>query len=371
MNKPKIRFKGFDEEWSEVTLGDVFDYERPDNYIVSSDKYSDDFTTPVLTANKGFILGYTNEKRTYDKPCIIFDDFTLDSKFVDFPFMVKSSALKILSIKDKNKYNLYFAFNRLNSAKIELLGHARHYISVVQPTKILTPSLPEQIKIAEYFGALDSLISLTEKKISSLKQVKQASLQSMFPQEGETTPRIRFKGFEGEWEKCKVSNLFVIKRGYVLPISKTRAIADNEYKYPVYSSQTLRNGLMGYYNQALYKDAITWTTDGANAGTVNFRPGYFYCTNVCGVLTSDRGYANACIAEILGLVAKKYVSFVGNPKLMNNVMAEIQIYIPTSLQEQTQIADYFSNLDKQIALHEARLTKLKSVKASCLDLMFV
>ena len=96
---------------------------------------------------------------------------------------------------------------------------------------------------------------------------------------------------------------------------------------------------MGYYNEFLFEDAITWTTDGANAGTVHFRKGKFYCTNVCGVLLNSYGYANRCIAEILGRVSKRYVSYVGNPKLMNNVMSEICIYIP-SLAEQSHIDDF-------------------------------
>ncbi len=87
------------------------------------------------------ILGYTNEAITYDKTCIIFDDFTIDSKYVDFKFMVKSSAVKILTTK--NGINMLFAYERLNSTKIENLGHIRHYISVVQPTETYLPKIDE------------------------------------------------------------------------------------------------------------------------------------------------------------------------------------------------------------------------------------
>ncbi|MEG1146344.1 MAG: restriction endonuclease subunit S, partial [Bacilli bacterium] len=87
---PQIRFKGFNDAWEQRKLGDIFKYERPDEYIVFSDKYLDNCKIPVLTANKAFILGYTDEVNTYNNPSIIFDDFTLDSKYVDFPYMVKS-----------------------------------------------------------------------------------------------------------------------------------------------------------------------------------------------------------------------------------------------------------------------------------------
>lgn len=156
--------------WEQRKLGDVFLYERPNKYIVASDKYSDFYSTPVLTANKGFVLGYTNEKRTYNTPCVIFDDFTLDSKYVDFPFMVKSSALKILTTKQG--YYLPFAYELLHAANIEVLGHARHYISVVQPTMVLVPSYSEQLRVGKFIEAIDNLITLHQRgeKINNRRQ---------------------------------------------------------------------------------------------------------------------------------------------------------------------------------------------------------
>lgn len=160
---PEIRFTGFTEPWEQRKFGEILDYERPDSYIVSNDMYNDTYETPVLTANKGFILGYTNEDRTYNNPCIIFDDFTLDSKYVDFRFMVKSSALKILTAKAG--YDLRFVYERLSSSKIENLGHARHYISVVQNIETTMPTYGEQECMASFFKHLDNLISLHQRKL--------------------------------------------------------------------------------------------------------------------------------------------------------------------------------------------------------------
>ncbi len=145
----------------------------------------------------------------------------------------------------------------------------------------------------------------------------------------------------------------------------TEPAKTDEMPYPVYSSQTKDNGLMGYYKDYLYEDAITWTTDGANAGTVNYRAGKFYCTNVCGVLLSNEVTANQMIAEALNNVAKGYVSYVGNPKLMNNVMADIEIMIPTHAEEREKLSVFFRNLDTLITLHQrefAFLCKEKSKK---------
>lgn len=183
-------------------------------------------------------------------------------------------------------------------------------------------------------------------------------------------PTIRFKGYTDDWEQRKVSEMFKVTRGYVLPATETSEEMNNEMPYPVYSSQTKDNGLMGYYGDYLYEDAITWTTDGANAGTVNFRAGKFYCTNVCGVLLSDKIEASKAVAEALNSVAKKYVSYVGNPKLMNNVMAEIQISVPSSKEERDKISSFFGSLDHLITLHQRKCEETKILKKYMLQKMF-
>jgi type I restriction enzyme S subunit len=139
--------------------------------------------------------------------------------------------------------------------------------------------------------------------------------------------------------------------------------------YPVFSSQTKNNGLAGFYKDYLYEDAITWTTDGANAGDVNYRKGKFYCTNVCGVLINKNGYANKCVAELINTVAKKYVSYVGNPKLMNGVMSQIKIPVPSIL-EQQKIASCLSSVDEVIAAQSQNLDVLKNHKKGLMQNLF-
>ncbi|MDR0978531.1 MAG: restriction endonuclease subunit S [Lachnospiraceae bacterium] len=180
--KPQIRFEGFKNEWKDRTFGEVFNYERPDKYIIKSDKYIENAKTPVLTANKAFILGYTDEQNTYqtERESILFDDFTLDTKFIDFPYMLNSSALKILTIKNRNDDKLKFNYELLKLTKFNILGHARHYISVVQPTKVLTTTVEEQNKIGTVFSKLANLIELENKKYEKLKNIKNALLSKMF-----------------------------------------------------------------------------------------------------------------------------------------------------------------------------------------------
>ena len=177
------------------------------------------------------------------------------------------------------------------------------------------------------------------------------------------SPIIKFKDEAGnnypEWTIQKVKDLFEITRGCVLAADNVKISKGQTHPYPVYSSQTKNNGLMGYYDKYLYENAITWTTDGANAGTVNFREGKFYCTNVCGVLLNKDGYANKCIAEIIGCISKRYVSYVGNPKLMNNVMSEISILIPC-LKEQEKIASFLTSIDNLISTQESNISILET-----------
>nr|WP_272948092.1 restriction endonuclease subunit S [Ligilactobacillus ruminis] len=236
---------------------------------------------------------------------------------------------------------------------------------------VFTTNLDEQTKIGDYFNNLDHLITLHQQKITLLTKLKKAMLEKMFPKKGSVIPEIRFNGFANAWEQRKVSELFRVTRGYVLAATQTETEKTDEKPYPVYSSQTKDKGLMGYYKDYLYEDAITWTTDGANAGTVNYRAGKFYCTNVCGVLLSNEVKANQMIAEALNNVAKGYVSYVGNPKLMNNVMADIVIQIPTHPEEREQISSFFANLDHLITLHQRKIDKLKNLKKAMLDQMFI
>ena len=160
-----------------------------------------------------------------------------------------------------------------------------------------------------------------------------------------------------------------ITRGNVLSMMAVSESHSPEHPYPVYSSQTKNDGLSGYYSDYLHEDSITWTTDGANAGDVKYRKGKFYCTNVCGVLISEDGHANSFVAELLDTVTKKHVSYVGNPKLMNGVMAQIQISFP-QIEEQQKIADCLTSLDDLIRAVEAQLVALKDHKKGLMQQLF-
>lgn len=242
--------------------------------------------------------------------------------------------------------------------------------TAIAETIILVPPVEEQERIVETLSQLDSLIKQETSVSEKLNNVKSSCLSKIFPKDDEKKPEMRFPEFTDTWEQRKVGETYNVTRGYVLAAPKTSPIKTDEMPYPVYSSQTKDEGLMGYYNEYLYENAITWTTDGANAGTVNYRAEKFYCTNVCGVLLSDKGYANKAAAEALNMIAWKWVSHVGNPKLMNNVMAEIEISLPPTLQEQDKISEFLESLDNLITLHQRKCDKYKSIKAGLIRKLF-
>lgn len=164
-----------------ATIGNILSFEQPQRYIVSSAEYSSDCTfTPVLTANKAFILGYTTETDgIYSKgDCIIIDDFTLDCKYVSFPFKVKSSAIKILTAK--NKFILRYTYEYLKSLELSTEEHKRHYIAEVQPHSCVLPDENTLKTIALVFENLACKLADEQSLILILNKQKQYLLSKMF-----------------------------------------------------------------------------------------------------------------------------------------------------------------------------------------------
>ena len=170
--------------WEQCKLGDIFKYEQPQPYIVASTEYDDSYSIPVLTAGQSFILGYTNEQNgiknaSQDSPVVIFDDFTTSSHYVDFPFKVKSSAMKLLSLADKAD-DIIFCFTALQKIDYVPVSHERHWISTFSKFEILCPSKKEQRVLGGIFKKLDNLITLHQRQLERLKNIKSALLEKMF-----------------------------------------------------------------------------------------------------------------------------------------------------------------------------------------------
>ena len=230
-----------------------------------------------------------------------------------------------------------------------------------------TPILPEQQSIASYFQHLDNLIQSTTKKIESLKQVKAASLQSMFPQEGETTPRVRFKGFEGKWEECllkdKVNNITTGK------LDANAMVPNGKYRFYTCGKEYFKIDKYAFDDEALIISG-----NGENVGYIHYYNGKFNAYQRTYVLTSftlNVFYLEHYLKARLSIRINKEKSVANTPYIKMDTISDMNVLYPNDIAEQRAIASFFTNLDRQISLQSQRLEKLKQIKAACLDKMFV
>lgn len=222
-------------------------------------------------------------------------------------------------------------------------------------TKHAVPTIENQIKIAGFLDLIEKRIQTQIKIINDYKILKNHIIKSFIKQNGTS---------------YLLSEIAELGRGRV--INSAEISKQKNPIYPVYSSQTSNNGIMGYLDNYDYEgEYITWTTDGANAGTVYYRNGKFNCTNVCGILKIKNGYDAYYISNILNCYTKKYVSTnLANPKLMNNVMANIKINLP-SIEQQKHSSKILQSIEYRVEIEEDIKLNLVKQKAFLLKNMFI
>ena len=219
-----------------------------------------------------------------------------------------------------------------------------------------TPDKKEQLKISRLLDLLDKRIATQNKIIEDLRKLKSAISLKMLHSDS--------------WKQFKIKDIASIGRGRVI---SSVEISQQDYPlYPVYSSQTSNEGIMGYLDNFMFEgEYISWTTDGANAGTVFYRDGKFNCTNVCGLLKLGDEFDTYFVSLVLAEATKKYVSTnLANPKLMNNTMGSIQIRLP-KLKEQKRISIAFRKLRELLEVHKSLLTEYSRLKQYLLSQMFI
>ena len=374
---PKLRFPGFTEDWEQRKVNDIFKITRGQVLatLLTTPKKTSQNIYPVYssqTKNNG-LMGYYSEYLFEN--AITWTTDGANAGTVNFrPGRFYSTNVNGVLINE-NGYACYAVSEIINKVAykyVSKVGNPKLMNNVMSEINIMiTPDIDELEQISKLIEAYNQYITLHQRKLEHLNLKKKALLQKLFPKNGERYPELRFPGFTDAWEQRKVNDIFKITRGQVLATLLTTPKKTSQNIYPVYSSQTKNNGLMGYYSEYLFENAITWTTDGANAGTVNFRPGRFYSTNVNGVLINENGYACYAVSEIINKVAYKYVSKVGNPKLMNNVMSEINIMITPDIDELEQISKLIEAYNQYITLHQRKLEHLQLQKKALLQQMFV
>ena len=386
-NTPNIRFKGFTDDWEQRKLGETLKYEQPGAYIVDSTDYDDSYETPVLTAGQSFILGYTNEtdgikNASPDNPVIIFDDFTTSSHFVDFPFKVKSSAMKLLTLKDESD-DIYCINNILKNVDYVPASHERHWISIFSEFDVTIPhSKDEQKKIGDYFRNLDHLITLHQRKCDETKKLKKFMLQKMFPKKDEKKPEIRFAGFTDDWEQRKLGDVFEQTANIVNP---------NEEKIELWSL-TVEDGLTSKterYNREFlvkkdnnFKEVrpgdIVYNPMNMTLGAVGYN-GMSKSVAVSGYYTTmianegyDSYYINTWLKSPQAISLYKIFatgSLIEKQRVQFSTLSIIPATFP-NYEEQQKIGQYFSNLDHIITLHQRKCDEIKEIKKFMLKNMF-
>ena len=306
-------------------------------------------------------MGYTTEKNKYvnSKESIIFDDFTLDTKFVDFPYMVKSSAIKILTLKDVTKDNIRFNFELLSNHKFNMLGHARHYISVVQPEEVFTPNKQEQDKIGELFTNLDNLITLHQRKFNDILVYK---LSKKF---------LLLKFTKNVWEQRKLEEIVDFYRGRGLSwndinedgVNKCILYGNLYTDYGMVINEVLRTtncNKMDYFlsevGDVLIPSSDTTPTGLARASSLNLK-GIILGgdINVLRPKTINGTFLSYSINNNKKELIKR-IKGTTVRHLNNSDIKDMDLYISNNLNEQVKIANLLTDLDSLITLHHRKYT---------------
>ena len=389
LNVPALRFPEFTEEWKRIKVSDLLDfystnslsweqleYEPNEPYNLHYGLIHVGLSTLIdLTKDKLPSIKDGNVPKKYElckEGDIAFADASEDTNEV-------AKVVEFYNLGDKKVVcGLHTIHGRNNNGQTAkgFLGYCfsstifhNQIRRIAQGTKIYSistknfseifvglPSRSEQQKIATLLRLIDERIATQNKINEDLKKLKSAISLKMLHSDS--------------WEQFRIKDIAIIGRGRV--ISSVEISQQKNPTYPVYSSQTSNEGIMGYLDDYMFEgEYISWTTDGANAGTVFYRNGRFNCTNVCGLLKLKKGFDTHFVSLVLAEATKKYVSVnLANPKLMNNTMGNIQICLP-KLEEQKRISIVFRRLHELLAIHNNLLTEYSKQKQYLLSQMFI
>ena len=388
-NVPNLRFPEFQGEWEKCKVSDLLDFYSTNSLSWDKLEYG---TTNIQNLHYGLIhVGLPtmvdidkdnlpniidgNVPKNYElckEGDIVFADASEDTNEV-------AKAVEYYNLNGKKVVcGLHTIHGRDNKNKtvVGYKGYAfssmsfHHQIRrIAQGTKIYSinsknfsecyvgiPSKDEQQKIADLLRLIDERIATQNKIIEDLKKLKSAISKKLLCND--------------KWTTYKIQDIAEIGRGRV--ISSVEIDRQKHPLYPVYSSQTSNDGIMGYLDSYMFDDEyITWTTDGANAGTVFYRKGKFNCTNVCGTLKIQPKFDCYFVSLVLQQATQKYVSSnLANPKLMNNTMASIKIRMP-NIETQKQLSKVFQTLDSCLLVHQRTCKMYLSEKQYLLCQMFI
>ena len=338
--KTNLLQKNIPKDWSVKKIKDLLKFEQPTKYIVERSSYASNGKTPVLTANKSFVLGYTNETNGVytDTPAIIFDDFTTDSKYVDFPFKIKSSAIKILKSKDENT-DLKFVYEIMKSFAFPIANHKRHYISQYQELDIVIPPIKEQKKIAEILSSVDKEIQKVEEIISKTEKFKKGLMQDFL----KNNKNLKFFDLE--------SLCLSITAGGDLPdnYNKEQKNPTEEFPYPIYSNGIEDKALYGFTNNyKIENSAITISARGTIGYHVIRKAKFTPIIRLITLIPNEEIVSIYYLNYVLDNVKINYSSS-GIPQLTVPNVKKLKIPV-VSIIEQKKLSNTVLSVDKKILI---------------------
>ena len=398
MAKPKIRFKGYQDDWEQRKLGDTI--------IEYKETADSDCTLPILTSSKteGVILqeehfgrkqqhditGYNILPRNY---CT----YRNRSDGVDFTFNINKCCDKgiiskfypVFSGKNSDVFFLSLVLNNSDEVVREIAytctGTGQKVLSFLdlQKMKVRAPRFDEQKEIAAYFENLDHLITLHQRKCEEVKKLKKFMLQKMFPQNGSLVPKIRFDGFTDDWEQRKVSEIGNIITGSTPKTS----ISDNyggEFLFvsPAdiqgnrYVDETITTLTKKGFDQGrkIRERASLFVSIGSTIGKVAQTSQESTTNQQINAVEPYDNFDDDFIFTSLENISGSIKAIASNqavPIVNKTTFGETEIQVPSELAEQQKIGAYFRNLDHLITLHQQKCDDLKNLKKYMLQNMFI
>lgn len=389
--EPKIRFKGFEGEWKSLPFSDIVERASVSGQAgtLPGIEFED------IVSGEGCF-----NKNIYQKECCKYGKlfYEGDILFGKLRPYLKNIILAdfngvaigdfwILRSKGYDKKYLYTLVNSESFLKVANISSGskmpRADWNLVSATKFVVPSAKEEQKvIGKYFTSLDTQISASTSRLASLKQMKAASLQAMFPQEGETVPKVRFKGFEGEWKKVSFKD-FTFHAGTKnrdnLPLESYSI--SNEFGFIPQNEQFENGGTMTQADKRMYyivsPNSFAYNPARINVGSLGYYEGNedVIVSSLYEVFKTDDTICDIFLlywfkTNIFQKMIEQFQEGGVRLYFFYDKMCKCSLKRP-SYEEQQAIASYFTSLDHQITLQTQRLEKLKQIKSACLDKMFV
>lgn len=402
-NKPALRFKGFDEDWEQRKLGELVDR------VVRKNTNNESILPLTISAQYGLvdqITYFNNRVASQDLSnyyLILNGEFAYNRSTSDgYPF----GAVKRLDLYDKGVLStLYIVFvpktpkeidsdfltvffdtNRWHKeiGKRAAEGARNHGLLNISAEDffdidlVIPPKEIEQIQIGVFFKKIDNLITLHQRKYTKLVNIKKSMLEKMFPKNGEDVPEIRFAGFTDPWEQRKLGECFT-ERVESMPNGELISVTINDgiKKFAELGRHNNSNDDKSKYKKVCKGD-IAYNSMRMWQGASGYSPYEGIVSPAYTVLSPNPGINSKCLAYQLKLPEMIHIFQINSQGITSDTwnlkfpaLSEIKIFIAANEMEQKRIAEYFTQLDNLITLHQRKLEKLQHIKKACLEKMFV